>query len=198
MRILFIRHAQTKDNEKDIIQDGKSELNEKGMEQISKLAKRLEKEKVDQIISSDFDRCRITAEKISEFLNIPIEFNVFLREKNDGDWVGKSGKEVNWDSLEGTLESRRAPRGENLIEVRERGRKFFQELLEKFKDTEKAILVVSHATILRILVGDLLGMDIKDSIFNFVLDNCSITEIDIKEKYKKGYRIASLNEKSFL
>ncbi len=198
MRILIARHAQTKENENNIIQDGKASLNEKGLEQISHLVKRLEKEKLDLVISSDFDRCKITAEKIAEKFNIPIEYDNLLREKYDGDWIGKSTKEVNWDALEGTIETRRAPNGENPIEVRERARKFFKKILDKYKETDKTILIVSHATILRLFVGDILGLSIEDSIFNFTLDNCSLTEIDVNPKYRKGHRITYLNEKNFL
>jgi|SRR3989344_376799 len=198
MRILLVRHAQTNENEKNIIQDGKATISEEGNRQLGILVTRLEKEKIDLIISSDFDRCKITAEKIAETLNRPIEFDVLLREKHDGDWIGKSTKEVNWDSLEGTIESRRAPNGENLLEVRERTRKFFKKLIENYKSTNKTILVVSHATISRIAVGDLIGLSITDSIFNITIDNCSLTEIDVKDMYKKGYRLIYLNEKSFL
>ncbi len=198
MRILIARHAQTKENENNIIQESKASLNENSINQISKLINRLEKEKIDLVISSDFDRCKITAEKVAEKFNIPIEYDNLLREKYDGDWIGKSTKEVNWDSLEGTVETRRAPNGENPIEVRERARKFFKKVLDKYKETNKTILVVSHATILRLFVGNLLGLNIEDSIFNFTIDNCSLTEIDINPKYRKGHRINYLNEKSFL
>src|SRR3989344_8937693 len=144
MKLLIARHAQTKDNENNVIQHGKSELSEKGLKQISTLIKRLEKEKIDIIISSDYDRCKITSEKIAENFNLPVEYNKLLREKNDGDWVGKSGKEVDWDSLDGEFETRRAPNGENLLEVRARGIKFYEEIFSKYGQTQEIILIASH------------------------------------------------------
>lgn len=199
MRILLTRHAETKDNIRGIIQKFKgSEFTEEGLNQISKLVKRLEKEKIDLIVSSDFERCKITAEKISQKMHVPVEYTKLLREKNDGNWIGKNSKEVNWDSLQGTFETRKAPNGESLLEVRERGRNFFKQILEQYKNTNKTILVVSHATFLRVFIGDLIGLSLHDSIFKILIDNCSLTEIDFDKKHIEGCRLKLLNETKFL
>lgn len=198
MRLLITRHAQTKHNETNTIQDGKSEISELGFTQIEKLISRLKKEKIDIIFSSDFERCKITAEKISKNYNLPIEYSELLREKNDGDWVGKSATEVNWDSLSGTFETRHAPNGESLLDVQSRGKKFYQKLLDIYSSTEKTILVISHGTFSRVFIGALIGLSIRDAIFNTVLENCSLTEIDVAEKYKNKVQLKYLNEKDFL
>ena len=129
VRVLITRHGQTKENVDGTIQ-GKEHgnINEKGFEQIKKLIKRLKKESISKIISSDIPRCRITTEEISKELNIPVKYTDLIREKDNGNWVGKNHKNINWDDLEGDFETRKAPNGENLQEVRKRSIKFFKEI----------------------------------------------------------------------
>ena len=100
--------------------------------------------------------------------------------------------------MPGSFEKRKDPNGENLEEVRERARKFFREIFEKYKDSDKNILIVSHGAFLKILVGDLLGMSIYNSIFKLFIEHCSLTELEINSKHKEGYRFNFINEIWFL
>ena len=199
LKILFTRHGQTKKNVDGIVQghqDG--DINEKGYEQIEKLRERIQKEKIDLVISSDIPRCKITAEKLIENSNLPIEYTPILREKYNGDLVGKKGDELNWEEMEGTFETRKARHGENLIEVRERARRFMQDLLKKYKNSNRTILVVSHGAFLKILIGDLIGTSLYNSVFKLFVDHCSLTRVDFDEKYKEGFHIKYVNENEFL
>lgn len=193
-RILLARHGQTKENVNDVLQGEEGDLTEEGLEQARKLAERLVYEGIDGIISSDSSRCRVTTEEILKRISVPVEYTPLIREKEYGDWVGKSRKEVNWEALEGDFETRKPPNGENLLEVRERGRKFFSECLKKYGNGDRRILVVSHAVFLRAFIGDLLGMSLYDSMFKFNLDNCSLTELELNSKYKTGYRFNYINQ----
>lgn len=196
-RVLITRHGQTKENVDGVIQ-GKEHgnINEEGFEQIKKLIKRLKKENIGKIISSDIPRCRITAAEISKELNIPVEYLNLIREKDNGDLIGKNHKNINWDNLEGDFETRRARGGENLKEVRERAIRFFKEI-SKDKSYE-TILMVSHGAFLKIFIGNLLGMSIYDSIFKLFVEHGSLTELEIDEKHKEGYRFNFINEKDYL
>lgn len=198
MRLLITRHAETTANEQNLLQDEKSKLSLRGVGQISKLTARLRNENINLIISSDFDRCVLTAREIAKLKKIDLEESSLVREKYDGDWIGKSSKEINWDSLAGSLESRRAPNGENLLEVRQRGIEFLNLISLRFAKSDATILLVSHSTFLRVLIGNIIGLSIEDSIFNISMDNCSLTEIEISNKHRKGYRLKYLNETSFL
>lgn len=199
MRILITRHAETEQNSVGIIQElNHARFTEKGLEQISKLSARLEKESIDEIISSDLPRCKKTAVAIAKRIGSDIKYSKELREKNDGDWVGRKGHEVNWDSLGKNFETRKVPNGESLQEVRIRGRNFFKDVLNEYGQESKTILIISHATFLRILVGDLIGLGLHDSIFKILIDNCSLTEVDLNEKYKYGCKLKLLNETEFL
>jgi len=186
VKILIIRHGQTKQNVDGVVQ-GKEhgEINEKGFLQINELIKRLKNEKIDGIISSDVPRCKITTEEILKEIKLPVEYTSKIREKDNGNLVGKSHKDFSWDDLEGSFETRKASDGENLEEVRERGKKFFEEIKEKYSKSNETILIVSHGAFLKVFIGNLLGMSIYDSIFKLFIEHCSLTELEINDKHKE-------------
>jgi len=199
LRLIFTRHGQTKENADGIVQGHHhGNINARGLGQINSLIERLRKEKIDKVISSDVARCKVTTQKIVEELKLPVEYTSLIREKEDGEFVGKKSLEVKWEDLDGNFENRKAPNGENLIEVRERGRQFFNQVLDKYSKSDKTILIVSHGAFLKVLIGDLLGMSLYDSIFKLFIEHCSMTEIEINEKIKPGYRINFLNENNYL
>jgi len=199
VKILITRHGQTKQNVDGTVQ-GKEhgEINEKGFAQIKKLIKRLKSERIDKIISSDIPRCKITTEEILKEIKLPVEYTPIIREKDNGSLVGKSHKDFSWDDLPGTFETRKAPDGESLEEVRERGKKFFEEIKEKYNKNDEIIFVVSHGAFLKVFIGSLLGMNLYDSIFKLFIEHCSLTELEIDERYKEGYRFNFINDVSHL
>ncbi len=155
IKLIITRHGKTKENEAGIIQGHHhGNINEEGFIQISKLIKRLQKEKIDLIISSDILRADLTTKEITKKIKVPIIYSELIREKNNGDLVGKSHKEIDWDTLPGDFETRKAPNGENLRQVRERGRKFFRMLFGDKKYKDKTILMVSHGAFLKVFVGE--------------------------------------------
>lgn len=200
MKLLITRHPITKAIESGIIQGKEhSQITEIGYKQIEKLIQRLKKENITRIISSDAVRAKLMSNKILEHLNVPIEYTGLIDEKNYGEFSGKHKEKVNWNLIIGdTFENQHIPKGENLIMVRERGRKFFREFIEKYQKTNETILMVSHAIFLQIFIGDLLGMDIKNSQLKLLIDYCSLTEIDFNVKYELGLKLEFLNEKNFL
>ena len=199
MKLLITRHGKTEHNESGVIQ-GKQHgsVNEMGFKQIEKLIERLKKEKIDIIISSDIPRCKITAEEIAKKIKVPIDYTELIREKDNGEFVGKHKNEVDWASLGDDFENRRPPNGESLVMVRERGREFFKQLTKQYGNTNKTILIVSHGAFLKVFIGDLLGMNLKDSIFKLFTEHCSLTEINIEKKYDLGYQLKFLNDISHL
>ena len=200
MKLMITRHAQTRNNEEGRTHDEKlpTEITEEGFLQIKRLIGRLKKEKISRMICSDLDRCRMTAKEIMLEIHSDIEYTPLIREKENGDFGGMKHKDINWDGLKGDFETRKAPNGESLIEVRERARKFFSELLEKHGDSDETILMISHGAFLKVFIGDLLGMNLHDSIFKLFVEHCSLSEIEINPKYKAGYQMRFLNEKDFL
>jgi broad specificity phosphatase PhoE len=199
VKILITRHGQTKQNVDGIVQ-GKDygEINQNGYTQIKKLIKKLKKENISKIISSNVTRCEITTREILKKIPVTVEYTSLIREKDNGDFVGKNHKEFKWEDLSGSFETRKAPNGENLEEVRERGREFFKKIVTEYPDSNETILIVSHGAFLKIFLGDLLGMSIYDSIFKLFIEHCSLTELVISEKHKGGYRFNFISDMSYL
>jgi len=190
--LILTRHTETVGNRNQIIlSPDEDSFTKKGLEYIEKLLGYVRGVRIDSIISSDFKRCSRIAVEISKMNNVPIEYSSLLREKNYGSWIGKRGSEIDWDILSGNYETRKPPNGENLIEVRQRGRVFFDEILNKYCNSR--CLVISHSTFLKLFVGDLLGVSVYNSINRLEIDYCSITNVEIADKNR--YKVRAINTK---
>lgn len=197
MKLIITRHPLTIEMEKGIIQ-GKNAgaVSQKGFQQIKKFIGRIKKEKINFIISSDAKRCKTMANEILKEINVPFEFTGLIDEKSYGENTGKKASEIDKSLIQGnTLDSVKHPGGENLIEVRERAKKFL-ESLDKYKKTNKTILIISHSIFLSLFIGLILKMDTLDSRYKLKINNCSFSEIEINEKGK--FIVKTLNENSFL
>jgi len=148
-------------------------LTKKGKEQIKKLIKRLRKEKIDLIFSSDFLRTKQTAQIIAKALSIKIIFDKRLRDINYGDFCGRLKKEYFRefpDTLEKFKKSSKKPKGgENWFDVKKRMLNFIEDVERKYQG--RNILIVSHGDPLWILEGILKGKKNEDIL---------------KERIKKG------------
>ncbi len=200
MKIIITRHGQTNHNINNIIQGhDEGEINDKGYIQVVNLSKKLKNYDIDYIISSDIKRCRMTTEIINSYLNLDVYYETLIREKNNGKFVGKSNNSISWDSIKGSFISKTPPGGENLLMVRARVRKFIRKLENGIYSEDKTILLVSHGGYLKIFLGYILGMKIKESILKLQIDNCSISEIEMyKNNSSFQYRIKFLNNISHL
>lgn len=195
VKVLFTRHGQTRSNiDKTFQSNEDDDLTEKGLEQIEKLAQRLKNKKINLILSSDALRCKKTVESIKKYNDAPVEYLKILREKDNSSFAGRNYYDVDGDKLGDTFETKKSPGGEDLLEVRKRCRKFLMELLKKYEDEDKTILVVSHGAFLKILIGDLTGTNLRDSIFKLFIDNCSLTLIEFKSSYDEGHQIKYINK----
>jgi broad specificity phosphatase PhoE len=184
MRILLLRHAESIDNIKDLYVGQKdSPLSPKGKRQVKALAKALAKEKIDFIYSSPLQRAKNLAEAIakthkkSKFFIAPE-----LLEINQGIFQGKKRTEKTrekylWYFLH---PNKKIPKGESLNQVISRLRKFLKRI-NKYKNSNKTILIVSHRRIIYTLMALLLKWDLKTTI-QMRQDTASITEIKVYKK----------------
>jgi len=88
--ILLVRHGETFDNARQIMQ-GQTQgcLNETGREQARQVAQRLAQEPVDVVVASDLQRAVQTAEIIAESHGLTVVTTPLLRER---DWGGFTGR----------------------------------------------------------------------------------------------------------
>jgi broad specificity phosphatase PhoE len=154
MQIFLIRHGETIENTQKIIQ-GQSvggELSNRGKIQMKEIANLIKYSLATVIYSSDVKRSLDSAEIISKELGL---INVVpmreLRERNWGEFEGKTEKELNWNEIKldyynGAVNP---PKGESLKEFQDRVASFLE--LLKFK-REESIILVTHKNFIKELI----------------------------------------------
>src|SRR5262249_33551516 len=88
MTILLVRHGETDGNAARILQRPDVPLNERGLRQAERLAKRLCAHGFVSILCSDLMRARMTAAPLAAGSGIAIEESPLLQERNFGDLRG--------------------------------------------------------------------------------------------------------------
>jgi len=140
-------------------------LTAKGKKEVLVAAKKMAKEKIDLIISSDLLRTKETAQIISETTGAKIIYDKRLRELNSGIFNGQSPKFF-WDFIAAKDDrfNAKPPKGESLVAVCRRVYEFIAEVEKKYQG--KTIVFVSHEMPLTILEHTLKGADLPAIIEN--------------------------------
>ena len=140
-------------------------LTEKGKKQIKVVAKKLKKEKIDLIYSSDMPRTRQTAGIVARELKLEVIFDSQLRDINTGIFRGQPQKKFQkYFSRPEELFFKPVPKGESWNEVKKRMVNFLKKIDKKYKN--KKILIVSHGDPLWLLAGAVKGWKIGDFMKN--------------------------------
>lgn len=140
MKIYFVAHSTSKDNESGIASGWKDvELSDLGIQQSEKLGERFKDIKLDLICCSDLKRAVDTVQ-IAFKNTLPVILDKRLRELNYGDFDGKSSKIVS--NMKNDKIKKPFPNGESYEQAIKRIQEFYKELKEKYAD--KTILVVGH------------------------------------------------------
>ncbi|MDP2593417.1 MAG: class I tRNA ligase family protein [bacterium] len=147
-RIFMMRHGQAENNVKNILSGDRNlaALTDIGRKQAVESARKLKKEKINIVFSSDFLRTKQTAEILKKELGISDEKVVFderLREVNSGIFNGKTTSQYH-SYFSSILEkfTKRPPEGENLQDIKNRVGNFLYEIDRKYEGQN--ILIVSH------------------------------------------------------
>lgn len=107
--ILLVRHGETVDNARQIMQgQTQGELNERGREQARQVAERLAADPVDVIIASDLRRAIQTAEIIAAPHRLPVVTTPLLRERDWGGFTGRYIPELRGEVWPDDIESEEA------------------------------------------------------------------------------------------
>lgn len=183
MKMILTRHGETEENILGIIQGHlPGKLTKKGIEQAKKLAKRLEKEHIDYIYSSDLARAADTAKEIAKYHpDVPIEFTKDMREKYLGSLQGKTKAEIGWKKEVSRMD---ADDGETRKEVYDRAKRFLDKIITKHKD--QTVLLVGHNGINKAINSVIIGNSPEDVFLGELIKNTSISiyELDEDKKHK--------------
>jgi probable phosphoglycerate mutase len=163
MELLYVvRHGQTEWNVIDRFQGRlDSPLTPAGMRHAEEHGELLAREAVVHMIASPLGRTRMTAEIINRRLNVPLEFDERLVERDCGDWEGMTSSAIQreypdeWQARLRSPYHHRPPRGENLEDMLVR----VKPLLDRLHALpHRRVALVSHGMMGRVIVSYLLGI----------------------------------------
>ncbi len=185
MKLIIVRHGETIQNAKGIVQGHMhGKLSKKGIAQAKELALLLKGQKIDVIFSSDLLRAVHTAKHITKYHKAPTYYTKELREINRGVFQGikvENLKEIINSSNVPTVEFK--PKGgESYLEVIDRLNKFYKKISKKYKN--KTVLIVTHGVATKTFMSTLLKMPIEKS-HALRTKNAGMLVIEIKKSGNK-------------
>ncbi len=198
-KIFLLRHGETEWNEKGVFR-GRSDigLNDNGKRQASALGAALKDTGIERIYSSPLKRAYETAEIVGRSIGAPFEKDEGFQNIDLGVWQGMVKEEVKskypkmWEQWLYCPNKLKIPEGESVWAVQRRS---VRRMLELLNDGPDIFAVVSHRTVLKVILGGLMGL--KGNYFwKFRMDNCSINVLEHEDK--RGFMLTKLNATSHL
>lgn len=188
MRLIIVRHGETRENTEDIMMgqtDGT--LTHTGVEQAKRLAKRLRRENIDFIYSSDLSRTKDTLKEVLRDHKVPVIYDPLLREKHQGIFQGKSYEEYHTARAADKNRFWRPEGGENFYDVKRRVRKFMQNLQGNHSDTDN-ILIITHGGWKNTLLSYILNIP-RERSFYIKFRNTAVTIVNIPKIGRPNFEI---------
>lgn len=152
MHLFLVRHGETEENQKGIIQGQyPGHLSANGLKQSQDLANKLSSEKFNAIFSSDLQRCVDTATMIAKYhKDIPLIFSPELRDfyygRLQGISLGSFGRDLGSSRV---LSHVKFPGAESRKTMKLRLTKFLDDVYKKYPNG--TVLIVTHAGPIRII-----------------------------------------------
>ncbi|HEU4629201.1 MAG TPA: histidine phosphatase family protein [Gemmatimonadaceae bacterium] len=192
--VLLVRHA-TGDHVGRVLAGRVpgTRLSEEGRRQAERLAERLAARPVRAVYASPLERARETAEPIAARFGLTLYEAPGLMELDFGRWTGRPidgfGDDADWRHFNTYRSGTRIPGGELLLEAQSRAVAELLRLCERHP--HETIVAVSHADVIRALLGHFAGVPI-DLLLRFEIDPASVTELELHDW---GARIVCVNER---
>lgn len=190
MKLILVRHGETKEDGK---YNGSRDvaLSQQGIWQAEQVGKRLEREPLSKIYTSDLSRAVETAKTINLEHEVDVQVDPDLREVNFGLWEGLTFSEISaqypeefrqWVEEESDF---RFPQGESLAELRKRVVRGFTRIKTAHKD--KTIVIVAHSGSIKVILCEVLNLDSRH-FWQIKIELGSISIVEIAEENPKARR----------
>ena len=148
--IFLIRHGETAGNAARIVQLPDIPLSPRGLAQAERLARRLARERIVAILSSDLARARQTAEPLQQATGARITFEPLLHERNFGDIRGTPYIDLGFDMF---APDYAPPQGETWPEFHARVDRAWQRVQALAATMDGNLAVVTHGLVCRSLAS---------------------------------------------
>jgi len=167
--LYFVRHGETDWNaEKRMQGQWESTLTERGRGHAEANAALVAALGVDALYASPLQRTRESAAPLAAMTGLSPAFDDRLKEWDAGDWSGVLYAEipgrwpVEWAAWRADMWRVRAPGGENLEDLTDRGGAFLDEMLTR--EAGRRAAIVSHGFIGRAMIARLAGLAPDDAL----------------------------------
>lgn len=173
-RIFVIRHGETSGNAARIVQRPEIALSARGEAQAEALARRLAREGIARIVSSDLARAVGTAEELQRATGAPLTFDPLLQERNFGDVRGTAYDDLGFDLFAPDF----APaNGETWEVFHARVDRAWEAVRALAAATGGTLAVVTHGLVCRSLAGRHLSLEDAVTVPER-WENTSVTVVD--------------------
>ncbi len=166
-------------------------LSEEGTRQAKEVAGRLAYLPVKAVYSSPLERCQETAAPIGEQFGLTPTLVEDLAEVQYGDWQGRSFTQLYrlkaWSRLQTSPADFRFPNGETIREAQTRGMRAAEAIRASNKPAA-AVVAVSHADMIRLIVAGYLGLP-TDLYQRIVVGVASVSALVLGERVPRLLRI---------
>ncbi|MBU6500219.1 MAG: class I tRNA ligase family protein [Patescibacteria group bacterium] len=185
-RWFLVRHGESEFN-KEHRHQGQMKgnpLSAEGIVQVQKTAKLLKEQNIDLVISSDIERCEMTAKIIAEETGAKLVFDERLREQSTG--VAEGMMKDEFEKKYGDIFSKyeeRIPGGETWKELEERIWKSFNEHQKNHKHMN--VVIVTHGSPISYILGKIKNIKGEDLITAPFPKNAEVVDLVISEPCKK-------------
>lgn len=139
----------------------------------------------DIILTSPLKRCRLFAEQLAEFLQLPMEIHPALQEIDFGDWDGQLVTEIQQKFPQEIARfwtnpaEQTPPNGESLLDFHQRVVAGFEAIVKAYQN--QRALVICHGGVVRSIIGHCLNMPL-DSLPRLSVPHACMTQINIFHK----------------
>jgi broad specificity phosphatase PhoE len=205
MKVYFVRHGESELNAKQMHQPFDSKLSLEGIKQAEFLSERLSTVKIDEIISSPFERAKQTAEIIANKINRNVIFSdLFVERKRPTEVENKHTQDPAVIEIKKQIKDNyhnlawKYSDEENFQDVKERSLAAVRYLEGVGKEN---VLIVTHGTILRAIIGvmmfgDKLTSEVEERTRHFMMvGNTGLTMCEFKEN---KWKLITWNDQAHL
>ena len=150
MAIVLVRHGETASNAQRVLQHPDTPLSERGLAQARRVAERLARTRIAEIVASDYARALTTAELIRDASGSPLAIDPELRERNFGDLRGRAYADLGFDPFEPGY---CPPAGESWDDLHQRVDRLWQRACQRAAGLSGDLVLVTHGLVCHSLVS---------------------------------------------
>jgi broad specificity phosphatase PhoE len=150
MAIVLVRHGETASNAQRVLQHPDTPLSERGLAQARRVAERLARTRIAEIIASDYSRALTTAELIRDACGVPLAIDPELRERNFGDLRGRAYADLGFDPF---APGYVPPAGESWEDLHRRVDRLWERVCGRAAGLAGDLVLVTHGLVCHSLVS---------------------------------------------